>query len=81
MFDKIKSGFKTFVNNVKTRELTGKNLDQPLDELELALVRNGVALVVAQKIVDTVKEKLLGTRLERTSKIEAFLKDIIKASR
>nr|MDO8117450.1 signal recognition particle receptor subunit alpha [Candidatus Sigynarchaeota archaeon] len=80
MFEKIKSGFKTFANNVKTRELTGKNLDEPLEELKLALVRNGVALLVAQRIVDTVKEKLLGTRLERASKIDSFVKDIIKSS-
>nr|MDO8112306.1 signal recognition particle-docking protein FtsY [Candidatus Sigynarchaeota archaeon] len=77
MFNKIKSGFQAFINNVKTRELTEKNIKDSLEELKLALIKNDVAYSVAQKIADTVKEKIMGTRIERSGKIDAFLKEVI----
>ncbi|NMC04992.1 MAG: signal recognition particle-docking protein FtsY [Candidatus Lokiarchaeota archaeon] len=77
MFEKIKSGFQAFVKNVKTKELTEKNIKEALDELQLALVKNDVAFSVAQKIANDVKEKILGTRIDRASKIEGFLRDAI----
>jgi fused signal recognition particle receptor len=80
MFGKIKNGFKTFVTAVKTKELTEKNLKESLDELKLVLVKNDVAVSVAQKIIDLVKEKLLGMRLNRSNKIEDFLKEAITST-
>ncbi|MBN2153595.1 MAG: signal recognition particle-docking protein FtsY [Candidatus Lokiarchaeota archaeon] len=80
MFEKIKSGFQAFVKSVKTKELNEKNVKESLEELKLALVKNDVAYSVAQKISDDVKEKILGTRIDRGSKIEAFLKDAITST-
>ena len=78
MFNKLKTGFNSFVTAIKTKELTEKNLNEPLDELKISLVKNEVAYSVAQKIVDLVRENILGTRIGRADKIEQHLKDIIK---
>lgn len=77
MFGKLKNGFKDFVNTVKTKELTSKNLDVPLADLKMALVRNDVGLAVAQKITGEIKERLLGTRVDRGEKIDEILQDTI----
>jgi len=78
VFGKLKSGFENFVNTIKTKELSEKNVKQALDDFKLALVKNDVAYSVAQKITDAVKEKLLGTRVDRSTKIEVMLKETIK---
>ncbi len=80
VFEKIKSGFQTFVKNVKTKELNEKNVGDSLEELKLALVKNDVAYSVAQKISDDVKAKILGTRIDRANKVEGFLKDAIRST-
>ncbi|MEX2680862.1 MAG: signal recognition particle-docking protein FtsY [Candidatus Sigynarchaeota archaeon] len=77
MFEKIKSGFQAFVKNLKTKELTEKNIKVALEELKISLVKNDVAYNVAQKISDDVKAKILGMRIDRANRIEAFLKDAI----
>ncbi len=80
VFEKIKSGFQTFVKNVKTKELNEKNIKDSLEELKLSLVKNDVAYSVAQKISDDVKAKILGTRIDRANKIEGFIKDAIMST-
>ncbi|MBD3187240.1 signal recognition particle-docking protein FtsY [Candidatus Bathyarchaeota archaeon] len=78
MFEKLKSGFKTFVTKIKTKELNEENLAEPLEELKISLVKNDVAYFVADKIGDLVKEKLLGSRITRGSKVDTFLKGVIR---
>ncbi|MHA1681719.1 MAG: signal recognition particle-docking protein FtsY [Promethearchaeota archaeon] len=78
MFSKLKSGFKTFITKVKTKELNEKNLTDPIEDLKIVLVRNDVAYFVADRIADLVKEKILGTRINRGNKLEPFLKGVIK---
>ncbi|MHA1369865.1 MAG: signal recognition particle-docking protein FtsY [Promethearchaeota archaeon] len=77
-FNKLKSGFENFVRKIKTKELNEKNLDGPLEELKMSLVRNDVAYFVAEKITGTVKERLLGARIERTKRVDEFLKNVIR---
>nr|MDO8086237.1 signal recognition particle-docking protein FtsY [Candidatus Sigynarchaeum springense] len=80
MFEKIKSGFQAFVKNVKTKELTEKNIKDALEELKISLAKNDVAYSVAQKISEDVKTKILGTRIDRSNKIESFLKDVLTST-
>ncbi|MFX0103307.1 MAG: signal recognition particle-docking protein FtsY [Candidatus Hodarchaeota archaeon] len=78
MFNKLKAGFNTFITKVKTKELNARNLQEPLEELKLALVKNDVALFVSEKICDLVKEKILGMRINRAEKVGEYLKTVIK---
>jgi len=80
VFEKIKSGFQAFVKNVKTKELTEKNIKDALEELKISLAKNDVAYSVAQKISEDVKTKILGTRIDRSNKIESFLKDVLTST-
>jgi len=44
------------------REIKQKDLEEPLWDLEMALLESDVAMSVSEEIVDTVKKKLLGTK-------------------
>lgn len=78
MFKKLKAGFNTFITKVKTKELNEKNLQVSLEELKLSLVKNDVAYFVSEKICDLVKEKILGMRINRSEKVDEYLKRVIK---
>lgn len=67
MFDKLKSSFGDLVQKISQKGLSEKEISQILDEFLLVLVENDVAYSVAQKICDSLRDKLRTVEVRRFS--------------
>jgi fused signal recognition particle receptor len=81
MFEKLKSSFNGLVQKISQKELSEKEISQILDEFLLILVENDVAYSVAQKICDSLREKLKVVEVRRfsdsTEPAKAVLRDVL----
>ena len=58
--------------------LDEKDLAEPLEELEIALLESDVALAVAEEIIASVKQELVGERKKWRENTEGLVKDAIR---
>jgi fused signal recognition particle receptor len=65
MFEKLKSGLKGLVNKVTTTELKPENLRPILQDFELTLAENDVALPVADRVCEELEKRLTGVQVKR----------------
>jgi len=65
VFDKFKTSLSKVVEKLSTKELTEKNLDDVLWDLQLILIQNDVSVKVAEQIADDVKKELIGEKIGR----------------
>ncbi len=70
-----KSGLLSFIRH---KTISEKDVDDILFELEMALLEGDVALEVAEQIVNTVKEDLVGRKIKRRNDVAEFTKDALK---
>ena len=77
MFDKLRKSLDTAVTKTTTRELSEKNLEDAVWELQLVLIQNDVAVEVAEQICELTKEKILGTRAGRLENLSKLFKKAI----
>lgn len=81
MFEKLKSSFNGLVQRVSQKELSDKEIAQILDEFLLVLAENDVAYSVAQKICDSLREKLKVVEVHRfsdsTEPARAVLREVL----
>ena len=81
MFEKLKSSFNSLAQRISQKELSEKETTQILDDFLLKLVENDVAYSVAQKICDTLREKLKDVEVRRfsdsTEPAKALLRDVL----
>jgi len=65
MLGKVKTAFGnllTALSAVKEREIREKDLEKPLEELELVLIQAGTALEAVDRILDALKKNLVGKK-------------------
>ena len=77
MFDKLKAQFSSFYDRITKTELQGKDLDKVLDEFQLSLVENDVAVSVADYVANELKEKLRDVQFARFSDPRKGVKTIL----
>jgi len=77
LFDKLKAQFSNFYDRVTKTELQGKDLDKVLDEFQLSLVENDVAVSVADFVANELKEKLRDVQFARFSDPRKGVKTIL----
>lgn len=77
MFDKLKAQFSNLYDRIAKTELKGKDLDNVLDEFELSLVENDVAVSVAEFVGNELKEKLRDVQFARFTDPRAQVKTIL----
>jgi len=81
LFDKLRAQFSNFYDRVTKTELQGKDLDKVLDEFQLSLVENDVAVSVADYVATELKEKLKDVQFARFSdpreRVKAILSDVL----
>lgn len=65
MFKKFRSGINSSFEKLTQKELTSKNLEKPLYELQLSLIANNVAVPIAEKISKDVENALINTKVGR----------------
>jgi len=70
-----KSGLLSFI---RQKTISEKDVDDILFELEMALLEGDVALEVAEQIVNTVKQDLVGRKIKRRNDVTEFTKDALK---
>ena len=74
MFDKLRNAFSSAAKSFGEKELNEKDIEDILFELEISLLESDVATEVIDAIKDDLKEKLIGSKVEK-NKIEKFVKD------
>ncbi len=74
MFDKLRKAFSNAAKSFGEKELNEKDIEDILFELEIALLESDVATEVIDSIKSDLKEKLIGSKVDR-HEIEKFVKD------
>jgi fused signal recognition particle receptor len=72
---KKKSGFLSFI---REKKLSEKDLEDVLWELELGLLEGDVAIDVANAVVESVKEDLVGVKIKRSKDVADFTYEALK---
>jgi len=80
VFEKLKQGLRGVVERISKSELTDKDLDPLLWELQLQLIANDVAVEVAEKICAELRERLKGEAAPRFGDKAALVRDALRAS-
>ncbi len=78
MFKKFKSGIGSAVEKISQKELTEKNLQKHLYDLQLALIANNVAVPIAEKIAKEVEQALIQTKVGRLTSRKKITFDALK---
>src|SRR5207245_2727663 len=77
----LRAQFSNFYDRVTKAELQGKDLDRVLDEFQLSLVENDVAVSVADYVATELKGKLKDVQFARFSdprgRVKAILGDVL----
>lgn len=74
MFDKLRRAFSNVTKNVVQKEITERDLDKNLSELELELLESDIAYEVIDDLFAKMKEELLGLRLEKGQSAENIVR-------
>ncbi|HJL67236.1 MAG TPA: signal recognition particle receptor subunit alpha, partial [Nitrosopumilus sp.] len=74
MFDKLRSAFSDAAKSLGEKELNEKDIEEILFELEISLLESDVAIEVIDGIKGELKEKLIGSKIDK-NEIEKFVKD------
>ena len=74
MFDNLKKAFSDVSKGFSEKELKDKDIEDVLFELEINLLESDVATEVIESIKNSLKEKLIGTKVEK-NEIADFIKN------
>ncbi len=72
-----KSGIFSFI---REKTISEKDLEDLLWELEMSLLESDVALEVAEKIIVSVKEDLVGKKIKRSSDVADYTRNALKSA-
>jgi fused signal recognition particle receptor len=78
LFDRLKAQFSNFYDRIAKTELTGKDLDNVLDQFQLSLIENDVAVSAADFVSNQLKEKLRDVQFARFTDPRARVKVILQ---
>lgn len=84
MFEKLKQGLRGVVDKISKSELSEEDLEPILWDLQLQLISNDVAVGVADKVCEELKERLKGVAFPRfgdkTAPVKAVLREAIETT-
>ncbi len=80
MFEKLKQGLNGVVERISKSELTEKDLDPILNDLQLQLIANDVAVEVSEKICTELRDRLRGETVRRFGNKGTPVKEALHAS-
>ena len=78
MFDRLRAQFSNFYDKVAKTDLKGKDLETVLDEFQLSLIENDVAVSAADYIASELREKLKDVQFARFTDPRAKVKVILQ---
>jgi len=74
MFDGLRKAFSISIKSIGQRDLTEKDLDNSLRELQLGLLENDVVQEVIDDFYTKLKKDLLGLKLEKDDNTEELIR-------
>ena len=74
MFDNLRIAFSSAAKSFSEKELKDKDIEDVIFQLEIALMESDVATEVIESIKTTLKEQLIGTKINK-NEIENFVKN------
>jgi fused signal recognition particle receptor len=81
LFDKLRQQFSNFYDRIAKTELKGKDLEQVLDEFQLTLVENDVAVSAAEFVCNELREKLNDVQFARfkdpRTRVKVILQEVL----
>ncbi len=81
MFDRLRAQFSNLYDRVAKSELKGKDLDNVLDEFQLSLIENDVAVSAADFISNELREKLKDVQFARftdpRTRVKVILQEVL----
>ena len=80
MFDKLRQGLNGIVDRISKSELSEKDLEPILWDLQLQLISNDVAVDVAAKVCEELKGRLEGVAIPRFGDKTAPVLEVLKES-
>ena len=80
MFDKLKKAFSNIISDISKKEISEKDLENTLFDLEIALLESDVAQEVIDDISATLKNKLLGLSVEKDKTPEELIQFHVQKS-
>jgi fused signal recognition particle receptor len=78
LFDRLRAQFSNFYDRIAKTELKGKDLDNVLDEFQLSLIENDVAVSAADFISNELREKLKDIQFARLTDPRTRVKVILQ---
>ena len=78
MFERLRAQFSNFYDRIAKTELTGKDLDNVLDQFQLSLIENDVAVSAADFVSNQLREKLRDVQFARFTDPRARVKVILQ---
>ena len=73
MFDQLRKAFSNAARSIVQKELTEKDIDNILSELEIALLQSDIAQEAIDDLVVKLKENLVGIRVEKGQNVEDII--------
>jgi fused signal recognition particle receptor len=70
MFDQLRKAFTNATRSIIQKELSEKDVDVVLSDLEIALLQSDIAQEVIDVLVTELKSELIGTKLEKGQEAE-----------
>jgi len=81
LFDRLRAQFSNLYDRIAKTELTGKGLDNVLDEFQLSLIENDVAVSAADFISNELREKLKDVQFARftdpRTRVKVILQEVL----
>ncbi len=74
MFDALKKKLDSFVQ----KTISEKDLDNALWELQVSLLESDVSLKASEKVIEKLKEELVGTKVSLTDRKKDFIRNALK---
>jgi fused signal recognition particle receptor len=78
LFDRLRAQFSNFYDRIAKTELKGKDLDNVLDEFQLSMIENDVAVSAADFISNELREKLKDVQFARLTDPRTRVKVILQ---
>ncbi len=73
MFDKLKRAFSNAAKSISQRELSEKDLDESLFNLNIALLESDVSQEVIDDLSQQIKDNLVGMKLQKNETTEQII--------
>jgi fused signal recognition particle receptor len=78
LFEKLRSNLDSIVDKISKTELTGKDLEQLLQELKTTLAENDVAYLVAERICDGIRQRAASVQVSRLGDRRQPVRSIVR---